>query len=179
MTAEPLPPARLPTSAGSALRAGLMAEILAMAVDTLRANKLRSALTILGVVIGVTAIVAMTSLIRGFGDQMRQLIRQMGSETVYVAKMSAVSFAAGRDFFELLRRPDLTEEDAKAIQIGAPSAALVSYQLGGGPAAPAGVTGISAAGGSGEVGWVLVAAVGGGLFVVGLGAGVVLSRRGE
>ncbi|HWP99321.1 MAG TPA: ABC transporter permease [Vicinamibacterales bacterium] len=112
-----------------------MAEILAMAVDTLRANKLRSALTILGVVIGVTAIVAMTSLIRGFGDQMRQLIRQMGSETVYVAKMSAVSFAAGRDFFELLRRPDLTEEDAKAIQVGAPSAALVSYQLGGGPAA--------------------------------------------
>ncbi|GIW15225.1 MAG: hypothetical protein KatS3mg063_1078 [Tepidiforma sp.] len=51
--------------------------------------------------------------------------------------------------------------------------------LGGGPAAPAGVTGISAAGGSDEVSWVLVAAVGGGLFVVGLGAGVVLSRRGE
>ena len=52
------------------LRAGLFGEILAMAFDTLRANKLRSALTILGVVIGVTSIVAMTSLVRGFGDSM-------------------------------------------------------------------------------------------------------------
>ncbi|HXH05017.1 MAG TPA: ABC transporter permease [Vicinamibacterales bacterium] len=122
-------------SGASVLRSGLLAEILAMALDTLRANRLRSALTILGVVIGVTSIVAMTALIRGFGDQMQQLIRQMGSDTVYVAKMSAISFAAGRDFFDLLRRPDLTEEDARAIQIGAPSAAMVSYQLGGGPAA--------------------------------------------
>ena len=44
-----------------------------MAVETLVANKLRSALTILGMVIGVTSIVGMTSLIRGFGDQMEQL----------------------------------------------------------------------------------------------------------
>ena len=37
-----------------------------MALETLRANKLRSALTVLGVVIGITSIVGMTSLIRGF-----------------------------------------------------------------------------------------------------------------
>ena len=41
-------------------RPGLLWEILRISVDTLRANKLRSALTILGVVIGVTSIVAMT-----------------------------------------------------------------------------------------------------------------------
>jgi putative ABC transport system permease protein len=117
------------------LRSGLLAEIVAMALDTIRANKLRSALTILGVVIGVTSIVGMTSLIRGFGDRMQQLIRQMGSETVYVAKMSIQSFAAGRDFFDLLKRPELTEQDAKAIQVGAPSVATVGVQLGGGPAA--------------------------------------------
>ena len=56
-----------------------------MAVGTLVTNKLRSALTVLGVVIGVTSIVGMTSLIRGFGDQFEQLIRSMGSETVYAA----------------------------------------------------------------------------------------------
>ncbi|MCA1560857.1 MAG: ABC transporter permease [Acidobacteria bacterium] len=117
----------------SSLRSGLLSEILAMALDTLRANKLRSALTILGVVIGVTSIVAMTSLIRGFGDQMQQLIRQMGSDTVYVAKLSIASWAAGRDFFEVLKRPELTEEDAKAIKIGAPSVGMVGVQLGGGP----------------------------------------------
>jgi len=42
------------------LRVGLLAEVLSMAVDTLLNNKLRSALTVLGVVIGVTSIVGMT-----------------------------------------------------------------------------------------------------------------------
>jgi putative ABC transport system permease protein len=118
---------------GGSLRSGLLTEILLIALDTLRANKMRSALTILGVVIGVTSIVAMTALIRGFGDQMQQLIRQMGAETVYVAKMSIASFAAGREFFDLLKRPEITEEDAKAIRIGAPSVASVGVQLGNGP----------------------------------------------
>jgi putative ABC transport system permease protein len=130
MSAEISPPRA--SNTGS-LRSGLLAEILFIALDTLRANKLRSALTILGVVIGVTSIVAMTALIRGFGDQMQQLIRQMGAETVYVAKMSIASFAAGREFFDLMKRPDITEEDAKAIAIGAPSVATVGVQLGGGP----------------------------------------------
>ena len=96
-----------------------------MAVGTLVTNKMRSALTILGMVIGVTSIVGMTSLIRGFGDQMENLIRQLGSDTVYVSKMSGVSFAAGKEFWDLMRRPDITEEDARAIKAGAPSAMLV------------------------------------------------------
>ena len=69
-----------------------------MAVDTLRTNKLRSALTVLGVVIGVTSIVGMTSLIRGFGDQFEALINQLGADSVYVAKMSISSFASGKSF---------------------------------------------------------------------------------
>jgi putative ABC transport system permease protein len=116
-------------------RFGLLSEILSMAVGTLVTNKMRSALTILGMVIGVTSIVGMTSLVRGFGDQMEQLIRQLGSDTIYVSKMSIVSLAAGREFWDLLRRPDLTEEDAAALKAGAPSAMLVGMQLGGGPGA--------------------------------------------
>jgi putative ABC transport system permease protein len=120
-----------------ALRAGLFAEILAMAFDTLRANKLRSALTILGVVIGVTSIVAMTSLIRGFGDSMHQMIRQMGSDTIYLQKFGISSWASGRSFLDLLKRPNLSEADAKAIVQGAPSVQLVGMQLGGGgPGSP-------------------------------------------
>jgi putative ABC transport system permease protein len=113
-------------------RVGLLAEVLVMAMDTLRSNKLRSALTVLGVVIGVTSIVGMTSLIRGFGSQMENLIRQMGSDTVYVAKMSISSFASGRSFLELIKRPDITKDDAKAIK-AAPSVMLVGTQLGNGP----------------------------------------------
>ena len=51
------------------LNRGLWREVAVMALDTLRANKMRSALTILGVVIGITSIVGMTSLIRGFDDR--------------------------------------------------------------------------------------------------------------
>ena len=118
------------------LRVGLFAEILTIAIDTLRANKLRSALTILGVVIGVTSIVAMTSLIRGFGDQMHSLIRQMGSDTIYLQKFGFSSWASGRSFLEVLKRPNLTEEDAKAIS-RLPSVALVGQQIGGGPGSSA------------------------------------------
>ena len=51
-----------------------------MALETLRTNKMRSALTILGVVIGITSIVGMTSLIRGFDESLRDMIRAARSE---------------------------------------------------------------------------------------------------
>src|SRR5215203_5056593 len=87
-----------------------------MAFDTLRSNKMRSALTILGVVIGITSIVGMTSLIRGFDESLRDMIRQLGPNTIIVSKASAVSLAAGADFSELMRRPNLTVDDARAIE---------------------------------------------------------------
>ena len=78
------------------LRAGLLSEILVMSFDTLRTSKMRSALTVLGVVIGITSIVGMTSLIRGFDQSLRDLISQLGPDTIIVAKSGAVSFAAGK-----------------------------------------------------------------------------------
>jgi putative ABC transport system permease protein len=115
-----------------AARLALLGEIVGMALETLRSNKLRSMLTILGVVIGVTSIVAMTALIRGFGDRLHELIQQMGSDTVIVTRVSIVSFSSGRDFWDLMKRPDLTEADAEAIQ-AAPSAGTVTVDLGRGP----------------------------------------------
>ena len=67
-----------------------------MALDTLRSNKMRSALTILGVVIGITAIVGMTSLIRGFDESLRDSIRELGPNTIFVSKFSLVSIVGGR-----------------------------------------------------------------------------------
>ncbi|OFW01891.1 MAG: hypothetical protein A3I61_02560 [Acidobacteria bacterium RIFCSPLOWO2_02_FULL_68_18] len=115
-------------------RAALLREVVLLALDTLRANKLRSALTVLGVVIGITAIVGMTSLIRGFDRSLRDSIRELGPDTIFVAKFSGVSVAAGRNFTELLRRPNLRVEDAAAIERLAPSAGIVDVWLGaGGP----------------------------------------------
>jgi len=109
---------------------GLLREVVWMALDTIRANKMRSGLTILGVVIGITAIVGMTSLIRGFDESLRDMIRQLGPNTIIVAKLSAVSVVGGADFSELMRRPNLTVDDAKAIEKLAPSVAVVDIWLG-------------------------------------------------
>ena len=57
-----------------------------MSFDTLRTNKMRSALTVLGVVIGITSIVGMTSLIRGFDQSLRDSISQLGPNTIMVQK---------------------------------------------------------------------------------------------
>ena len=55
-------------------------EVVAMAFDTVRTNKMRSALTVLGVVIGITSIVGMTAMIRGFDQSLRDMIGAIGPE---------------------------------------------------------------------------------------------------
>ena len=112
------------------MRAGLFTEIVGMAFDTLRTSKMRSALTVLGVVIGITSIVGMTSLIRGFDKSLRDAISQLGPDTIMVQKWGALSFAAGRSFLEVARRPNLTMDDARAIERECPSVALVDVWLG-------------------------------------------------
>ena len=108
----------------------LLRDVVRMALETLRANGLRSGLTVLGIVIGITAIVGMTSLIRGFDESLRASIQELGPTTVFVAKFSGVSLASGRDFADLMRRPNLTVDDAAAIEALAPSVGTVDVWLG-------------------------------------------------
>src|SRR6478609_2927840 len=115
-----------------AIRVGLLREVVAMALDTVRTNKLRSALTVLGIVIGITSIVGMTALIRGFDESLRESIKELGPKTIFVAKFSAVSFSSGASFADLVRRPNLTVQDAQAIEKLAPSAGMVDVWLGAG-----------------------------------------------
>ena len=112
------------------VRTGLLSEIIGMSLDTLRGSKMRSALTVLGVVIGITSIVGMTSLIRGFDQSLRDSISQLGPNTLMVQKWGALSFASGKSFLEVARRPNLTMEDARAIERECPSVALVDVWLG-------------------------------------------------
>ena len=108
----------------------LAGEVVRMALDTLRSNKLRSALTILGVVIGITAIVGMTSLIRGFDQSLRDSVKALGPSTIILTKLSIVSISSGAEFSDLLRRPNLTVDDAKAIEKLAPTIETVDILLG-------------------------------------------------
>lgn len=108
----------------------LLGEVVRMALDTLRTNALRSTLTILGVVIGITAIVGMTALVRGFDESLRGLIRELGPKTIFVDKFGITSLSAGADFSQLMRRPNLTMADAAAIEKLVPTAELVDVWLG-------------------------------------------------
>jgi putative ABC transport system permease protein len=117
-------------------QAGLARETALMALDTLRANKMRSALTVLGVVIGVTSIVGMTSLIRGFDTSLRDSIAALGPKTIFVQRFGAVSLSSGAGFLELIRRPVLNVQDGEAIRRLAPSVAIVDTWLGAGPPGP-------------------------------------------
>lgn len=116
------------------MRTSLLREIVWIALTTLRTNLHRSALTVLGIVIGITSIVGMTSLIRGFDESLRDTIGEMGPETIFIAKFSGISLASGRELAEIMRRPNMTPADADAIERQAPSVAMVNLMLGeGGP----------------------------------------------
>jgi putative ABC transport system permease protein len=115
------------------VKGGLLREIVTMSWDTLRGSKMRSALTVLGVVIGITSIVGMTSLIRGFDESLRDLFRELGPNTIVVQKFGLLSASSGKTFLEIARRPNLSMEDAKAIARECPSVAIIDVWLGGGP----------------------------------------------
>ena len=113
-----------------AIKSGLFAETVTMAFETVRTQKMRSALTVLGVVIGITSIVGMTAIIRGFDESLRESILQLGADTIFVTQFSGVSLAANEDFSELMRRPSLTVDDGAAIGAQSPSIAEVALILG-------------------------------------------------
>src|SRR3954469_5095340 len=89
-------------------------ESASIAVSTLRANKLRSSLTILGVSVGVITIIFMVSIIQGLNRAFAAQIESLGSNTIFVSKFDP-SF--GRmPKAEELHRKELTMEDADAIR---------------------------------------------------------------
>jgi putative ABC transport system permease protein len=117
------------------IRFGLVKEVVAMAFDTVRTNKMRSGLTVLGIVIGITAIVGMTALIRGFDQSMRDLFATIGPNTIFIQRFG-ITDLANNEVRELLKRPNLTISDARALEEQATTLQYVDLELGGsiGPA---------------------------------------------
>ncbi|HEX8772368.1 MAG TPA: ABC transporter permease [Pyrinomonadaceae bacterium] len=99
-------------------------ESAAMAVDTMRSNKLRSSLTILGVSVGVLTVIFMVSIIQGLNRAFAEQIESLGSNTIFVSKFDP-SFGRPPGQEELHRK-DLTMEDAEALRREAPSVVGVS-----------------------------------------------------
>ena len=90
---------------------------VAVALSALRANKLRSALTILGVVIGVSTVMTMASLVQGIRDQIVRTIEIAGPTTFYVLKVFSQTPVDPNRLPKYIRiRPDLGLDEAARIR---------------------------------------------------------------
>jgi putative ABC transport system permease protein len=84
-----------------------------MALDTLRTNKLRSGLTILGIVIGVTTVIAISSVINGLNNRVSDFVTSMGSNVFWIFHMPMIGV---RPTTEMITRKKLTLDDALALR---------------------------------------------------------------
>ncbi len=91
-------------------------ENLKQAMDTLRAHKLRSFLTVFGVVLGVSVIMLVAALITGFDQQVQESIKQYGADTAFISRFDQGPHGGGRRPKEERERKPLTLEDGEAIQ---------------------------------------------------------------
>ena len=96
------------------MRTGILNEIFQMAFDSLKTNKLRSFLTLLGIMIGVMTVIGMVSIIQGLNRTFLSELESVGSEIIIVRKSSPIQM--GELSEDIRKRKDLTFEDAQAIE---------------------------------------------------------------
>jgi len=102
-------------------------ESLLMAMAAIRAHKMRAFLTVLGVLVGVTTVIAMVSIITGLNKSMAEQIESLGSNVIYVTKFE-IGIRFERPSEEERNRKPITFEDAVAVQELCPSVDAVSPQ---------------------------------------------------
>jgi putative ABC transport system permease protein len=103
-------------------------ENLKQAMDTLRTHKLRSALTVFGVVLGVSVIMLVAALITGFDQQIQENIKQFGADTAFVSRWDQGPHNETRPLEERLRKP-LTLADAEAVKESCPAVRNVTTYI--------------------------------------------------
>lgn len=99
-----------------------------MALTTLRENKTRSFLTVLGVVIGVTALITVSSVLVGLDSSIRDYLSEFGTNTIFVFKFQP-GIRTTRLTPEELNRKPLTLEDALAVEAECPAVQAVDVQV--------------------------------------------------
>jgi putative ABC transport system permease protein len=103
-------------------------EDVRMALTTLRENKMRSFLTVLGVVIGITALLSVVSILVGVYSDVTAMMNDYGPDTLFIFRFDP-GIHTGRLSPEELSRKSLTLEDAEAIEQYCPAIKMVSASI--------------------------------------------------
>ena len=88
-------------------------EVVRMAMQTIRSNKLRSGLTILGIVIGVAVVIMISSVVSGLSRNINQSVTEFGSNIIWAFRFDFFTFQ--RPSEEVRTRKELTEDDGAAM----------------------------------------------------------------
>src|ERR1035438_907813 len=107
---------------------GEMRESLSMAMNAIMAHPLRSALTLLGVLIGVFSIIVVMTAMRVLERNVENNLAQLGSQTFAIQKFPQVQFGNGSDWEKYWRRKDITIEQGQTVAAKATLAAAVGVE---------------------------------------------------
>ncbi|MCX6548018.1 MAG: ABC transporter permease [Acidobacteria bacterium] len=100
------------------------AEPFQAALKALRANKLRSMLTALGIIIGVAAVIIVVSLVQGLERSVLKQIERAGSQTLFVRPLMPQDIPF--DQYVKVKNRDLTQDDLRALQRAVPQVTQVT-----------------------------------------------------
>jgi putative ABC transport system permease protein len=92
---------------------GQAGESVKMALSTLKANKMRSGLTILGIVIGVSTVITISSAINGLNNRVSEFVNSLGTNVIWVFHMPVIGV---RPTAAMLARKKLTMDDVTALR---------------------------------------------------------------
>jgi putative ABC transport system permease protein len=110
------------------IRIGILSEIVAMAWDSIKSHKLRSFLTLLGILIGVMTVIGMVSVVQGLNRSFMSQLESTGSDLIIVSKFEPGA-RMGRPPENERQRKDLTYEDALALERSCPLVRAVAVDM--------------------------------------------------
>src|SRR3954468_22852526 len=105
-------------------------EAAQIALQSLWANKLRSILTLLGVVIGIASVIAVVTFVNGINSYVAEKIFNLGADVFIVNKQPNVITNA-EQMLEARKRKNITYEDYEAVRDGCQLCSVVGASVGG------------------------------------------------
>jgi putative ABC transport system permease protein len=104
-------------------------EALSSALHSLRGNKLRSFLTLLGIIVAVTSIIAVVTVIQGLNSKVSELVTGRGADVFVLDRIGTSEAFSSQAMVEAMSRPELTAEDAEVLAREGETLAYVAAEV--------------------------------------------------